>query len=168
MAELTHLDDQGQARMVDVGTKAETAREAVAAGRVILGSETLRLLRAGDLPKGDVLSTARVAGIMAAKRASELIPLCHPLLLSHVAVDFAFDEGASAVEITATVRCRGQTGVEMEALTAVSVAALTIYDMAKAVERGMVISDIRLLEKRGGQSGPWQRGVTPDNFLSDL
>lgn len=143
--------------MVDVGAKAETEREAVAAGRVLMRPETLRLLRAGDLPKGDVLAAARVAGILAAKRTAELIPLCHPLLLTHVAVEFAYDEAASAVEITATVRCRGQTGVEMEALTAVSIAALTIYDMAKAVERGMTISDIRLLEKRGGKSGEWQR-----------
>ncbi len=157
MSQLTHLDEHGQARMVDVGAKAETERQAVAAGRVLMQPETLRLLRAGDLPKGDVLGTARVAGIMAAKRTAELIPLCHPLLLTHVAVDFTFDEEASAVDITATVRCRGQTGVEMEALTAVSVAALTIYDMAKAVERGMVISDIRLLEKRGGKSGQWLR-----------
>ena len=146
-----------QARMVDVGAKAETEREAVAAGRVSMRRETLALLRAGNLPKGDVLGTARVAGIMAAKRTSELIPLCHPLLLTHVAVDFAFDEEEPAVEIRATVRCKGQTGVEMEALTAVSVAALTIYDMAKAVERGMVIGDIRLLEKRGGKSGEWSR-----------
>ncbi len=157
MAELTHLDAQGQAHMVDVGAKAETEREAVAAGRVLMRPETLRLVRAGDLPKGDVLGTARVAGIMAAKRTAELIPLCHPLLLTKVAVEFAYDEAASAVEITATVRCRGQTGVEMEALTAVSVAALTIYDMAKAVERGMMISDIRLLEKRGGKTGDWVR-----------
>jgi len=159
MTELTHLDAQGRARMVDVGAKAETEREAVAAGRVLMRAETLRLLRAGDLPKGDVLGTARVAGIMAAKRTSELIPLCHPLLLTHVGVDFAYDEDAPAVEITATVRCHGQTGVEMEALTAVSVAALTIYDMAKAVERGMVISNIRLLEKRGGKSGEWRADV---------
>ena len=117
--------------------------------------ETLRQLREGNLPKGDVLGTARVAGVMAAKRTSELIPLCHPLLLTNVAVDFTFDEGLSTVEIAATVKCRGQTGVEMEALTAVSVAALTIYDMAKAVERGMVIEGIRLLEKRGGKSGHW-------------
>ena len=143
--------------MVDVGAKAETEREAIAAGRVLMRPETLRLLRAGDLPKGDVLAAARVAGILAAKRTAELIPLCHPLLLTHAAVEFAYDEAASAVEITATVRCRGQTGVEMEALTAVSIAALTIYDMAKAVERGMTISDIRLLEKRGGKSGEWQR-----------
>ena len=162
MAELTHLDAQGQAHMVDVGAKADTEREAIAAGRVLMQPETLALLRAGDLPKGDVLGTARVAGIMAAKRTSELIPLCHPLLLTKVAVEFAFDEDASAVEITATVRCRGQTGVEMEALTAVSVAALTIYDMAKAVERGMVISDIRLLEKRGGKSGVWERETQDD------
>lgn len=157
MSELTHLDEHGQARMVDVGAKAETEREAIAAGRVLMQPETLRLLRAGNLPKGDVLGTARVAGIMAAKRTPELIPLCHPLLLTKVAVEFAFDEEASAVDITATVRCKGQTGVEMEALTAVSVAALTIYDMAKAVERGMVIADIRLLEKRGGKSGEWLR-----------
>jgi cyclic pyranopterin phosphate synthase len=157
LSDLTHLDAQGQAHMMDVGAKAETEREAIAAGRVLMRAETLRLLRAGDLPKGDVLGTARVAGIMAAKRTAELIPLCHPLLLTKVAVEFTFDEAASAVEITATVRCRGQTGVEMEALTAASVAALTIYDMAKAVERGMVISDIRLLEKRGGKSGEWRR-----------
>ncbi len=153
---MTHLDAQGQARMVDVGAKAETEREAVAAGRVTMRPETLRRLREGNLPKGDVLGTARVAGIMAAKRTPELIPLCHPLLLTSVGVEFAFDEAAHAVEIRATVRCRGQTGVEMEALTAASVAALTIYDMAKAVERGMVIGDIRLLEKRGGKSGEWR------------
>jgi cyclic pyranopterin monophosphate synthase len=162
MSELTHLDEQGQAHMVDVGAKAETEREAVAAGRVRMRPETLRLLRAGDLPKGDVLGTARVAGILGAKRTPELIPLCHPLLLTHVSVDFAFaevpgeDERSSAVEIRATVRCHGQTGVEMEALTAVSVAALTIYDMAKAVERGMIIEGVRLLEKRGGKSGEWR------------
>jgi cyclic pyranopterin phosphate synthase len=156
MAELTHLDEHGQARMVDVGAKAETEREAVAAARVRMKAETLRLLREGNLPKGDVLGTARVAGIMAAKRTSELIPMCHPLLLTHVAVDFALDEDAPAVDIVATVRCRGQTGVEMEALTAASVAALTIYDMAKAVERGMVIEGVRLIEKRGGKSGHWQ------------
>lgn len=157
VSKLTHLDAQGQAHMVDVGAKAETSREAIATGRVRMRAETLALLRAGDLPKGDVLGTARVAGIMAAKRTSELVPLCHPLLLTKVAVTFRFDEDDPAVEITATVRCQGQTGVEMEALTAVSVAALTIYDMAKAVERGMVISDIRLLEKRGGKSGEWRR-----------
>jgi len=158
MTPITHLDDHGQARMVDVGVKDETEREAVAAGRVRMRSETLALLRAGDLPKGDVLGTARIAGIMAAKRTSDLIPLCHPLLLTHVGVEFAYDEETPAIAITATVRCRGRTGVEMEALTAASVAALTIYDMAKAVERGMVIEDIRLLEKRGGKSGEWKSG----------
>jgi cyclic pyranopterin monophosphate synthase len=157
VAELTHLDDHGQAHMVDVGAKDETEREAVAAARVRMRHETLALLRAGDLPKGDVLGTARVAGIMAAKRTSELIPLCHPLLPTHVGIEFAYDEETPAVEITATVHCRGRTGVEMEALTAASVAALTIYDMAKAVERGMVIDGIRLLEKRGGKSGEWKR-----------
>ena len=156
MSELTHLDEHGQARMVDVSPKAETQREAVAGGRVRMQAETLALMRAGNLPKGDVLGTARVAGILAAKRTFELIPLCHPLLLTHVAIDFSFDEATSAVEIQATVRCHGQTGVEMEALTAVSVAALTIYDMAKAVERSMVIDGIRLLEKRGGKSGEWR------------
>jgi cyclic pyranopterin monophosphate synthase len=161
MTELTHLDEHGQARMVDVSAKAETEREAVATGRVRMQPETLRLLREGDLPKGDVLGTARVAGIMAAKRTSELIPMCHSLLLTKVAIDFAFDEAASTVEIVATVKCTGQTGVEMEALTAVSVAALTIYDMAKAVERGMIIDGIRLLEKKGGKSGHWQAGARP-------
>jgi cyclic pyranopterin phosphate synthase len=157
MTQLTHLDPDGQAHMVDVGAKAESEREAVAAGRVWMRTETLRLLREGNLPKGDVLGTARVAGILAAKRTAELIPLCHPLLLTKVAVEFTFDDANSAIEIVATVRCHGQTGVEMEALTAVSIAALTIYDMAKAVERGMIIGDIRLLEKRGGKSGEWQR-----------
>lgn len=157
MTGLTHLDEQGQARMVDVGAKADTEREAVAGGRVRMQPATLRLLREGNLPKGDVLGTARVAGIMAAKRTAELIPMCHPLLLTHVAVAFAFDEAASAVDIVATVRCKGQTGVEMEALTAVTVAALTIYDMAKAVERGMVIEGIGLIAKRGGKSGEWLR-----------
>jgi cyclic pyranopterin monophosphate synthase len=159
MTELTHLDAQGQAHMVDVGAKPETEREAVAAGRVLLRPETLRLLRAGNLAKGDVIGTARVAGIMAAKRTAELIPLCHPLLLTHVSVEFGFDEETPAVEITARVRCQGQTGVEMEAMTAVTVAALTIYDMAKAVERGMIVSDVRLLEKRGGKSGEWRLDV---------
>ncbi|MCS7221778.1 MAG: cyclic pyranopterin monophosphate synthase MoaC [Anaerolineae bacterium] len=155
MAQLTHLDEQGQAHMVDVGAKPDTSREAIARGEVRMRPETLRLIREGDLPKGDVLGTARLAGIMAAKRTAELIPLCHPLLLTYVGVDFTLDEEASRVTITATVRCNGQTGVEMEALTAVSVAALTIYDMAKAVDRGMIIGEIRLVEKRGGKSGEW-------------
>jgi cyclic pyranopterin monophosphate synthase len=153
MGELTHLDAEGHARMVDVGAKDETHREAVARGAVLMRPETLRLIVAGGLPKGDVLAVARVAGIMAAKRAPDLIPLCHPLLLTHVAVELLPDEAASAVRIEATVRTTGKTGVEMEALTAVSAAALTIYDMCKAVERGMRISDIRLVQKRGGRSG---------------
>jgi cyclic pyranopterin phosphate synthase len=153
--QLTHLDDTGAARMVDVGAKAETERVAVARGEVRMAPTTLVAILAGDVAKGDVLGTARIAGIMAAKRTSDLIPLCHPLQLSQVAVELTPDEAASRVVITATVRCRGQTGVEMEALTAVSAAALTVYDMAKALEKGMVIGDIRLVEKRGGKSGAW-------------
>ncbi len=160
-AELTHLDAQGQACMVDVGAKAETEREAVARGEVRMKPETLRLILAGDLPKGDVLGAARLAGIMAAKRTAELIPLCHPLLLTYVGVECIPDEAGGRVVVTATVRCRGQTGVEMEALTAVSIACLTIYDMAKAVERGMVIGPIRLLEKRGGKTGEWRGPEEP-------
>lgn len=151
MASLTHLDAQGQARMVDVSAKAETARTAVAGARVVMRPETLAAIRAGDAPKGDVLGTARVAGILAAKKTHELIPLCHPLLLSHVAVDFEYVE--DGIEIRATVRCQGQTGVEMEALTAATVAALTIYDMAKALEKTMRIENVRLLRKEGGKSG---------------
>jgi cyclic pyranopterin phosphate synthase len=157
MAELTHLDEHGHAAMVDVGDKDVTSRTAVAAGRVTMQRETLAAIRDGTVPKGDVLAAARVAGIMAAKRTPDLIPLCHTLLLSKASVDFNIDEIRSCVEITATVRCQGKTGVEMEALTAVSVAALTIYDMAKALEKTMVISDIRLLEKQGGKSGDWMR-----------
>ncbi len=142
--------------MVDVADKAVTSREAVAQGEVQMRPTTLAAIRDGALPKGDVLAAARIAGIMAAKRTPDLIPLCHTLLLSKVAVDFEIDEAASRVCITATVRCQGQTGVEMEALTAVSVAALTIYDMAKALEKGMSIGNIRLLEKRGGKSGDWR------------
>ncbi len=152
---LSHLDAEGSARMVDVGAKEETLREAVAAGEVRMQPETLRLLRAGNLPKGDVLGTARVAAVLAAKRTAELIPLCHPLPLTFVGVEFSFDEQGSRVLIEATTRCRGRTGVEMEALTAVSVAALTIYDMAKAVEKTMTIGEIRLVRKVGGKSGEW-------------
>ncbi len=152
-AQLTHLDAEGHAQMVDVGDKVETQREAVARGSVRMEPATLRLILSGGMPKGDVLAVARVAGIMAAKRTPELIPLCHNLLLSHVSVQIEPDETASALLIAATVRTSGQTGVEMEALTAVSVAALTIYDMCKAVDRGMRIGDIRLAEKRGGRSG---------------
>ncbi len=151
--QLTHLDAQGRAQMVDVGAKAETQREAVARGMISMQPATLQLILSGAAPKGDVLATARIAGIMAAKRTPELIPLCHTLLLTHVSVTIEPDPGANALQIEATVRTRGQTGVEMEALTAVSVAALTIYDMCKAVDRAMRISEIRLVAKRGGRSG---------------
>jgi cyclic pyranopterin monophosphate synthase len=150
---LTHLDDQGRAHMVDVGAKAETQREAVARGMIRMQPATLGLILSGGMPKGDVLAVARVAGIMAAKRTPELIPLCHSLLLTHVGVAITPDASASALLIEVTVRTRGQTGVEMEALTAVSVAALTIYDMCKAVDREMRIEAIRLAQKRGGRSG---------------
>lgn len=152
---LTHLDEQGAARMVDVGAKPDTEREAVAGGTVYMQPETLRLIREGALKKGDVLTIARIAGVMAAKRTAELIPLCHPIPLTKIEVDLTLDEAASAVRITATARTVGKTGVEMEALTAVSAAALTIYDMAKAVDRAMRLSDIRLLAKRGGQHGDY-------------
>ncbi|GIX15305.1 MAG: cyclic pyranopterin monophosphate synthase accessory protein [Paracoccaceae bacterium] len=151
---LTHFDPSGNARMVDVSDKAETTRIAVARGAVEMAPETLELIRAGRAAKGDVLAVARLAGIMAAKRTAELIPLCHPLALSAVAVDL--DASGSRVEITATVRTTGRTGVEMEALTAVSVAALTVYDMVKAVDRGMRLTDIRLIRKEGGRSGLWE------------
>ena len=153
---LTHLDAHGAARMVDVGDKPETERVAVAGGQVTMQPETLRLIREGLLKKGDVLTVARVAGIMAAKRTSELIPLCHPIALTQIDVDLSLDEAANAVRIVATARTRGKTGVEMEALTAVSVAALTVYDMAKAVDRAMRLGEIRLLEKHGGQHGDYQ------------
>jgi cyclic pyranopterin phosphate synthase len=157
--QLTHLNEHGQAAMVDVAGKTVTSRTAVAQGEVHMTLETLRAIREGNAPKGDVLAAARIAGIMAAKRTPDLIPLCHPLLLSKVAVDIALDDAPPRAVITATVRCQGQTGVEMEALTAVSVAALTIYDMAKALEKTMVITNVRLLEKQGGKSGDWQRNA---------
>jgi cyclic pyranopterin phosphate synthase len=149
---LTHLDDQGRARMVDVGEKPDTKRTAVARGEVHMRQETLDLIRAGQIKKGDVLTVAQIAGISASKRTSELIPLCHPLPLTKVDVDLALDDSIPGVVITATAKTIGKTGVEMEALTAVSVAALTVYDMAKAVEKTMRIQNIRLLEKHGGQS----------------
>jgi len=149
----SHLDDEGNARMVDVGGKPATRRTARAAGSVSMAPETLRLLADRRLPKGDVLAVARVAGIMAAKETARLIPMCHPLAIEHVAVDFEVDEAAGAVGIEAVVSLTGRTGVEMEALTAVSVAALTIYDMCKAVDKEMEIGGIRLLEKRGGHGG---------------
>jgi cyclic pyranopterin phosphate synthase len=150
---LTHVDEQGAARMVDVGEKSPTVREALAAGEVHMQPETLALIQSGSVAKGDVLAVARVAGIMAAKRTPELIPLCHPLPITGVEVNFRFREEPARVEIAARVRCTGVTGVEMEALTAVNVAALTIYDMAKAVDRGMRIHNVRLIHKRGGKSG---------------
>ena len=150
---LTHVDQGGSVQMVDVGAKPDTERLAVAKGEVHMQPETLRLIVQDELPKGDVLTTAQLAGIMAAKQTPNLIPLCHPLLLSQVDVAFEVHEQASVIEIAATVRTRGKTGVEMEALTAVSVAALTIYDMAKAVEKGMRIQNIRLIRKSGGKSG---------------
>ncbi len=152
---LTHLDEQGAARMVDVGAKPDSERLAVAGGAVFMQPETLRLIQAGALKKGDVLTIAKIAGIMAAKRTADLIPLCHPLPLTKIDVELVLDHEASAVRVTATARTIGKTGVEMEALTAVSVAALTIYDMAKAVDRGMRLGEIRLLEKRGGQHGDY-------------
>jgi len=152
----THLDAEGRARMVDVSNKDETDRVAVAGARVVMQPETLERIRAGDVAKGDVLAVARLAGIMAAKRTAELIPLCHPLALTSVKVDIECVPERSAVEITATCRLRGRTGVEMEALTAAGVAALTVYDMCKAVDRGMVVTDLRLLRKSGGKSGNWE------------
>lgn len=153
---LTHLDETGAAHMVDVGDKAVTTRTAVAEGTVTMRPETLAMIREGLARKGDVIATARIAGIMAAKKTHELIPLCHPLLLTKVTLDVEFDEALPGLRLRALARVSGQTGVEMEALTAVSVAALTVYDMAKAVDRGMVIGAIRLLEKSGGKSGEWR------------
>jgi cyclic pyranopterin phosphate synthase len=157
MARLSHLDRRGRVRMVDVSAKAETAREAVARGRVRMAPATLRLLRSGRTPKGDVLATAHLAGVMAAKRADEWIPLAHPLRVEGVDVSFTFSAKPPAVEIECRVRTTGRTGVEMEALTAVAAAGLTLVDMLKAVDRTLVIGDIALWEKRGGRSGAWTR-----------
>jgi len=151
--QLTHIDETGHAHMVDVGAKEDTTRIAIAKGEITMKPETLALIRAGSIKKGDVLTVAQVAGIMAAKKTAELIPLCHPLALTRVDVDFSLDENLPGVLITATAKTVGKTGVEMEALTAVSVAALTIYDMAKAAEKTMKIQNIRLVEKQGGKSG---------------
>ncbi len=152
-AKLTHIDPAGRPRMVDVSAKADSAREAVAKGSVYMAAETLSLITSGQAAKGDVLTTAQIAGIMAAKRTHELIPLCHPLPLTHIDVSLEPDEGRSAVDISATVRTTAKTGVEMEALTAVSVAALTVYDMLKAAQRDIRIGDIQLVRKTGGKSG---------------
>ena len=154
MADLTHLDAEGNARMVDVGGKLPSQRRAVASGVIRMSPEALAAIRAGDAPKGDVLAAARIAGIMAAKNTAELIPLCHPLALDAVTLDFAFEE--NAVRATATASLTGKTGVEMEAMTATSIALLTIYDMAKALDKGMVIGGVRLIEKHGGKSGSWR------------
>ena len=153
MTGLTHFDAQGQAHMVDVADKAHTKRVGIASGRIQMQAETLALIQSGSAKKGDVLGIARIAGIQAAKKTSDLIPLCHPLALTRVAVEFEIEAPSQSVRCTATVETVGQTGVEMEALTAVQVALLTIYDMCKAVDRGMTITDVRLLEKHGGKSG---------------
>ena len=158
---LTHIDKTGAANMVDVSEKAVTERIAVAEGAVVMRRETLDLIRSGNAKKGDVIATARIAGIMAAKRTAELIPLCHPIGLSKVAVDIEPDESLPGLRVRATTKTADRTGVEMEALTAVSIACLTIYDMAKAADRGMTITGIRLLEKQGGKSGAW-RAKEPD------
>lgn len=153
--QLTHFDSSGQAHMVDVGAKQETHRIAVASGSIRMKPETLAIILSGNAKKGDVLGIARIAAIMASKRTSDLIPLCHPLALTRVAVDFSTDEASSTVHCTAQVETFGKTGVEMEALTAVQVGLLTVYDMCKAVDRGMVMHDIRVMEKHGGKSGDW-------------
>ncbi len=153
MAELTHLDEHGRARMVDVGGKPQTARIAIATGLIRMSANALDAIRNGGVPKGDVLATARIAGIMAAKKTSDLIPLCHPLGLDAVTIDFAWEIGA--IRATAATSLTGRTGVEMEAMTATCIALLTIYDMAKAIDKAMVIGEVRLLEKRGGKSGDW-------------
>lgn len=155
--DFTHFDDRGNAHMVNVGEKAETQRTAVAAGRVLMNRKTFELVRSGGVKKGDVLTVAQVAGIMGAKRTPDLVPMCHPILLSGVELELNLNEEMLSVDILATTSCVGATGVEMEALTAVSAAALTVYDMCKAVQRDMVIDDIRLLKKTGGQSGDFVR-----------
>jgi cyclic pyranopterin monophosphate synthase len=156
---LSHFDPKGDAHMVDVGAKASTHRVAVASGRIRMQPATLKLIAAGSAKKGDVLGVARVAAIQAAKRTAALIPLAHPIALTRVAVDFEIERRTSSVRVQATVECRGQTGVEMEALTAAAVGLLTIYDMVKAVDRGMTLTDLRLEEKRGGKSGVFRRSV---------
>lgn len=155
--EFTHFDETGRAKMVDVGEKGLTKRTAVAAGRVLVSRETFSLIQSGGMKKGDVLTVAQLAGIMGAKRTPDLIPMCHPILMDGVTLSLTLDESRCSVEITATVSCTGKTGVEMEALTAVSVAALTVYDMCKAVQKDMVIDNIRLLSKEGGVHGDYKR-----------
>ncbi len=168
MVKLSHLDDQGRAHMVDVGEKHVTERIAVAKGAVVMKPETLKLITGGGIKKGDVLAAARLAGIMAAKRTADLIPLCHPLSLNAITVDLEPDADTGRLEISARVKVNGRTGVEMEALTAVSVAALTVYDMAKAVDRGMILTDIRLVEKSGGRSGDYKAQDAAASGSADL
>jgi len=166
MSDLTHLSSDGSANMVDVGDKAITTRTATASGTVIMAPQTLAMIREGDAKKGDVIGTARLAGIMAAKRTHDLIPLCHPLALNKVSVEITADDALPGLRVTATAKVDGKTGVEMEALTAVSIACLTIYDMAKAVDRGMRITNIRLKSKSGGRSGDWRAPDSDDNDKS--
>ena len=157
MKEFTHFNGQGRAKMVDVGTKEPACRTAIAAGRVLVSPETFELLQRGGMKKGDVLTVAQIAGIMGAKRTPDLIPMCHPILIDGIDMELTLDEGRCSVEIQAMVSCAGRTGVEMEALTAVSAAALTVYDMCKAVQKDILITDIRLLEKTGGVHGDFHR-----------
>ena len=157
MSKLTHFNQAGEAHMVDIADKDSTARRAVAGGRICMQAQTLQLIQQGKHKKGDVLGVARIAGIMASKRTAELVPMCHPLALTHVSVEFEIDETACAIDCVVTAETTGQTGVEMEALTGLQVSLLTIYDMCKAVDRGMVIDAVRLLEKSGGKSGHWKR-----------
>ena len=157
MADFSHFNESGRAKMVDVSEKADTVRIAVAAGRVLVNRETFELIRSGGMKKGDVLGTAQIAGIMGAKRTPDVIPMCHPIMLTGLDLELSLNEKDLAVEICATAKCTGATGVEMEAMTAVSIAALTVYDMCKAVQRDMTISDIRLLKKSGGKSGEFVR-----------
>ena len=157
MKEFTHFNGQGRAKMVDVGTKELTCRTAIAAGRVLVSPESFKRLQRGGMKKGDVLTVAQIAGIMGAKRTPDLIPMCHPILIDGIDMELTLDEGRCSVEIQATVSCAGRTGVEMEALTAVSAAALTVYDMCKAVQKDILITDIRLLEKTGGVHGDFHR-----------
>ena len=160
---LSHVDEQGHARMVDVSHKPVTARTAVAAGRVVVGAEALRLIRENEIRKGDVLTVSNVAGVLGAKQTSRLLPLCHDVLLQNVEIEFELDDEAAAVDVRAIVKTEGATGVEMEALTAVSVAALTVYDMCKSVSKDIEITDVRLLAKTGGRSGDYRRGAAPRN-----
>ncbi len=164
MTDFTHLDNQGRVRMVDVGDKEETRRTAVAEGIIVMQSDTLARIMDDKVKKGNVLETARIAGIMAAKKTSDLVPMCHPLNITHAGIDFFFQPETHAVRIEATVSLTGRTGVEMEALTAVSVAGLTIYDMCKSYDKGMVLSTIRLISKSGGKTGSWQAANVPENL----